>query len=49
MIVHIRADQLLPQLIMEPSDILPPHYRHTGHLHEEVDNEKLNFDKMAAL
>ena len=35
-IVHTRADQFLPQLIMEQSYTLPPHYRHTGHLHEEV-------------
>ena len=36
MIVHTQADQLLTQLLMDSFDTLLPHYRHIGHLHEEV-------------
>ena len=36
MIVHIRADQLLPQLLMEQFDILPSQCRYIEHMHEEV-------------
>ena len=36
MVVDIRADQLLPQFLLEPFDTLPPQYRHTGHVHEEI-------------
>ena len=35
MVVFIRADQLLPQLL-ELFDTLPSQYRHTGHVHEEI-------------
>ena len=35
-VVPIRADQLLPQFLLEPFDTLPPQYRHTGHVHEEI-------------
>ena len=28
-VVPIRADQLLPQFLLEPFDTLPPQYRHT--------------------
>ena len=36
MVVAIRADQLLPQFLLEPFDTLPSRYRHTGHVHEEI-------------
>ena len=36
MVVPIRADQLLPQCLLEPFDTLPSQYKHTGHVHEEV-------------
>ena len=36
MVVPIRADQLLPQFLLEPFDTLPPQYRLTGHVHEEI-------------
>ena len=36
MVVAIRADQLLPQFLLEPFDTLPPQYRYTGHVHEEI-------------
>ena len=36
MVVPIRADQLLPQFLLEPFDTLPLLYRHTGHVHEEI-------------
>ena len=49
MVVPIRADQLLPQFLQEPFDTLPPQYRHTGHVHEEILFWKNNFNKFAAL
>ena len=36
MVVPIMADQLLPQFLLGPFDTLPPQYRHTGHVHEEI-------------
>ena len=36
MVVPIRADQLLPQFLLEPFDSLTSQYRHTGHVHEEI-------------
>ena len=36
MVVPIRADQLLPQFMLKPFDSLPPQYRHTGYVHEEI-------------
>ena len=33
---HTRADQLLPQLLMEQFDTLPIQYRHIEHMHEGV-------------
>ena len=48
MVVAIRADQLLPQFLLEPFDTLPPQYRHTGHVHEEILFWKNNFNKFAA-
>ena len=35
-IVHIWADQLLSQLLMDSLNTLLSHYRHIGSLHEEV-------------
>ena len=32
----IRADQLLPQFLLEPFDTLASQYRHIGHVHEEI-------------
>ena len=36
MMVHTRADQLLPQLLMEQLDTLPSQYGHIEHMHEGV-------------
>ena len=36
MVVPIRADQLLPQFLLEPFDTLTSQYRHIGHVHEEI-------------
>ena len=36
MVVAIRADQLLPQFLLELFDTLPSQYRHTWHVHEEI-------------
>ena len=36
MIVHTRADQLLPQLLMELFDTLYTQSRHIEHMHEGV-------------
>ena len=35
-IVHTRADQLLPQLLMEQFDTSPIQCRHVEHMHEGV-------------
>ena len=35
-IVHTRADQLLPQFLMEEIDIIPIQCRHIEHMHEGV-------------
>ena len=35
-IVHTRADQLLPQLLMGQFDTLPIQCRHIEHMHEGV-------------
>ena len=35
-IVHTRADQLLPQLLMEQFDNLPIQCRHIEHMHEGI-------------
>ena len=42
-IVHTRADQLLPQLLMELLDTLPIQCRHIEHMHEGVWFRKINF------
>ena len=36
MIVHTRADQLLPQLLMELFDTLYTQFKHIEHMHEGV-------------
>ena len=36
MVVPIRADQLLPQFLLEPFDTLTSQYRQIGHVHEEI-------------
>ena len=46
---HTRADQLLPQLLMEQFDTLPIQCRHIEHMHEGVWSEKIIFDKMTAV
>ena len=50
-IVHTRANQLIPQLLMKQFDTLPAQYRHMEHWHKEVWCQKLItcFDKMTAL
>ena len=40
---HTRADQLLPQLLMEQFDTLPIQCRHIEHMHEGVWFRKNNF------
>ena len=40
---HIRADQLLPQLLMEQFDTFPIQCRHIRHMHEGVWFRKINF------
>ena len=49
MVVPIRADQLLPQFLLEPFGTLTSQYRHIGHVHEEILFWKNNFNKFAAL
>ena len=39
-IVHTRADQLLPQLSMEQIDTYPIQCRHIEHMHEGVSFRK---------
>ena len=49
-IVHVtRADQLLPQLLMEQFDTFPLHCRHIEHMHEGVWLRKIIFDKMTTM
>ena len=35
-IVHARGNQLVPELLLKPSDTLHTQSRHIEHLHEEV-------------
>ena len=42
-ISHTRADQLLPQLVMEQIDTLPIQCRHIEHMHEGVWVRKNTF------
>ena len=46
---HTRADQLLPQLLMEQFDTFPIQCRHIEHMHEGVWFRKIIFDKMTAV
>ena len=46
---HTRADQLLPQLLMEQFDTLLLQCRHIEHMHEGGGSEKMIFDKMTAV
>ena len=53
-IVHTRADQLLPQLLMKQFDTFPIQCRLIEHMHEGVwfrknNSEKIIFDKMTAV
>ena len=48
-IVHTRADQLLPQLLMEQFDTLPKQCGHIEHMHEGFWLKKICFDKMTAV
>ena len=43
MIVHTRADQLLPQLLMEQFDTFPIQCRHIEHMYRGVWFRKNNF------
>ena len=42
---HIRADQLLPQLLMDQFDTLPIHCRHIEHMYDGVLFRKNNFSQ----
>ena len=47
---HTRADQLLPQLLMEHFDTLPIQYIDTLNIcMKEFSSEKIFFDKMKAV
>ena len=48
-IVHTRADQLLPQLLMEQFDTFPIQYKHIEHMHEGVWFRNFFFDKMTSV
>ena len=48
-IVHTRADQLLPQLLMEQFDTFPIQCRHIEHMHGRVWFRKMIFDEMTAV
>ena len=48
-ISHTRADQLLPQLLMEQFDTLPIQCKHIEHMYEGVWFRKIIFDKMTAV
>ena len=49
MIVHTRADQLLPQLLMELFETLFTQCKHIEHMHEGVWFIKNIIDKMTAM
>ena len=46
---HTRADQLLPQLLMEQFDTFPIQCRHIEHMHEGDCFRKIIFNKMTAV
>ena len=45
---HTRADQLLPQLLMEQFDTFPIQCRHIEHM-KEFCSEKIIFEEMTAV
>ena len=47
--MHIRADQLIPQLLIEHFDTLPTQCRQIKHMHAGVWYPKNIIDKMAAM
>ena len=47
--MHTRANQLLPQLLIEHFDTLPTQCIHIKHMHEGVWYPKNIIDKMAAM
>ena len=46
---HTRANQLLPQLLMEQFDTFPIQCRHIEQCMKEFSSEKIIFDKMTAV
>ena len=46
---HTRANQLLPQLLMEQFDTFPIQCRHIDIYMKEFSSEKIIFDKMTAV
>ena len=46
---HTRANQLLPQLLMEQFDTFTIQCRHIEHSMKEFSSEKIIFDKMTAV
>ena len=48
-IVHTRADQRLPQLLMEQFDTLPIQCKHIEHMHKGVWFSIKIFDKMTVM
>ena len=48
-IVHTRANQLLPQLLMDQFDTFPIQYRHIEHILEGVGLRKIFFYKKTAV
>ena len=48
-ILHTRADQLLPQLLMEQVDTFPIQCRGIEHMHEGVWFRKKKINKMTAV
>ena len=45
LIVHMHANQFIPQILMKQSDTLSTQYRHTEHLHEDVWCQQIIIDK----
>ena len=48
-IVHTRANQLLPQLLMEQVETLPVQCRHIEHMHGGVWFKEIISNKMTAI
>ena len=49
MVVHTRADQLLPQLLVEQCDILPINVNTLNICMKQFSSENIYFDKMTAV